>query len=209
MARKLLLISYFFLSASLAHAEERWSSDRSKEHPPASSENRIIKWCRDDGKHERFASANLDIKGYKPCGELQVPVNCDPAGQRMISKTGKPPEAYKDCGVGPRIVVKRTDGGTIEGDVSADSPDALTSRERADLNREMKHAEKEQEKSLEIQMGKALDNMVKAIMGANGMLGGSSAAPQLSDRQVQEMLRYVDPQSQPELKRLLQPNRRR
>jgi len=69
------------------------------------SSNKIIKWCGKDKNDVRFSSANLKVKGYEPCGEPEVRVSCDPAGNKFYSQGEGSPHSYQDCGVGPRIVI--------------------------------------------------------------------------------------------------------
>lgn len=69
--------------------------------------NDIVKWCEEDGEGVRYASANIDLKGYDKCGELKAQKTCDASGQRFISPSSTAPHGYLDCEIGPRIYVRR------------------------------------------------------------------------------------------------------
>jgi len=88
-------------------AENEWTVEGNQDLPPTNPENRIIKWCKLDGSHVRFASANLKLKGYEPCGKLTSHTSCDAGGTRMISKDANRPSGHLDCGRGPRIQISR------------------------------------------------------------------------------------------------------
>ena len=109
--------------------------------PPSSAENRIIKWCADVGTHVRYASANIQLKNYSPCGEVKTAMSCDAVGNRMISPGGDVPYGHRDCSLGKRLVVIRHDP------VEPTSPTGgLSSNEQHALNREFKQLQRDQEK---------------------------------------------------------------
>ena len=205
-----------FFSTSIVRAEDGWGIDPKKEHPPMSSQNRIIRWCSNDGKKERFASANLAVEGFHPCGELKTPVSCDPVGQRMIGNNGQPPEVYKDCSLGPRIVVHKSDGVKIgSAALQGENPEPISSLEQAALQRDVKNAAKDQESSTQAQLERMVDGILQSMLiaqsqamdsqgytskGAPGNRGGYG----FTDDQIDDMVRYVDPKYQAQLKKVLQ-----
>ena len=71
--------------------------------------NEIRKWCK-EGSAERYTSANLTVQGYQSCGTLSVSQSCDASGQRFISPSNSPAPhySYKDCNLGPRIVLEKS-----------------------------------------------------------------------------------------------------
>ncbi len=204
-----IVILFALVATSPASAADGWGIDPAKEHPPASSQNRIIRWCSADGKKERFASANLAVEGFQPCGELNTPVACDPVGQRMIGKSEKPP-IYKDCSVGPRIVVHKADGIKIGSAALAGEPlGPLSPDEQAALKRDVKSAEKDQSTDTQMQLEKMVDGILQSMLvadakgsGARGA-AGSKGGYGFSDDEIDDMVRYVDPKFQDHLRRVL------
>ena len=207
-----LISTAVFLLASAAPASaegEVWSLEASKEHPGIDSENRIIRWCSDDQTKSRYASANIQLKGYQPCGELNIPVNCDPSGQRLISKDANLPYAYKDCGVGPRIQMRRSAHEEIHSETPDTSVDPLSSREKSDLAKDVKGIEQAQGQDLEMQLQKMLDgimgqmiNQVSSMKISNKGARGGVKIP-ISDKDAEMLIRYVDPQQQDQLRQIL------
>lgn len=201
---------------SFARAEDGWGVDPKKEHPPVSSQNRIIRWCANEGSKERFASANLAVEGFHPCGELNTPVSCDPVGKRLIGKNGQPPEIYKDCSVGPRIVVHREDGVRIgSAALQGENPEPISGIEQAALQRDVKNAAKDQASNTQAQLERMVDGILQSLLtaqaqglesqgftskGAPGNRGGYG----FTDDQIDDMVRYVDPKYQAQLKKALQ-----
>ncbi len=140
--RRVITVALLLSSAAgSAHAEDTFALNRPT-LPPSSAENRIIKWCAESGTHTRYASANIQLKGYAPCGEVKTAVRtCDAVGNRMISPGGEVPYGYRDCSLGKRLVVIRHD--------PLDPPNddrGLSSAEQHALNREFKQIQKDQEK---------------------------------------------------------------
>ncbi|MCB0346396.1 MAG: hypothetical protein KDD66_14850 [Bdellovibrionales bacterium] len=76
---------------------------------PLLGANSIVKWCEKDGEGVRYASSNIDLKGYVKCGELQASKTCDAVGNRFFSPQSdkKSPHGYLDCNIGPRIQIER------------------------------------------------------------------------------------------------------
>lgn len=128
------------LHAPQAHAQDSFALNRPA-LPPSSAENRIIKWCADRGTHTRYASANIQLRGYTPCGEVKTAMSCDSVGNRMISPSGAVPYGHRDCALGKRLVV-------IRHDEVAPSPDdrGFSSAEQHAMNREFKQLQRDQEK---------------------------------------------------------------
>ena len=75
MVKIVFLASIFFIFPSAAWAQ-------------SGSSDKIIKWCADEGTHVRYASANIQLKGYTPCGQLSASRRCDDNGRRFISAGG-------------------------------------------------------------------------------------------------------------------------
>lgn len=241
----LLVAAIAMLSTSVAIAADGWATDSSKEHPAPSAENRIIRWCSTDGKQERFASANIDLTGYAPCGELSTPIYCDASGRRMIGGSNHPP-VYKDCSVGPRIVVERTDGIEIDREaLESEPPTTMGSEESRMLKKEVRAVANEQEKDPEIQVQRMLDGVIgnllsvipkqtdnkssglnnsrlnssklngsklpssklqRSKLGGGAMGGAMSGVMGLSEDQINQLIRYVDPQHQQQLEEILKNN---
>lgn len=86
-----------------------WDMNTGQDLPPVPEENRIIKWCKKDGAGVRYASANLEIPGYEPCGKLEVEMTCDAGGGRHIGSAVAGQYGNRDCALGPRIFIERTD----------------------------------------------------------------------------------------------------
>lgn len=134
-----------------------------------SAENRIIRWCSSDDSKIRFASANITIAGFRPCGELKTRVTCDAVGNRLIGDQGNVPYDHKDCGEGPRLLVIAHDPpsppeGTFE-------PSPLTSKERADLTRDLREIEQAQEKREQKQIQAILNRVVGELLGGSDLAG--------------------------------------
>jgi hypothetical protein len=189
---------------------EHWTTDVKNEHPAPSVENRIIRWCSDSNSAERYASANIDIAGFHPCGEIKTAVTCDPSGRRMISKNNTAvPYAFKDCDIGERISVVRTDGWLPE-KVNAAEPTAavppLSADERRNLTHDVKRVEQGQSEDLEIQLQKIMDTLLSGMLSRMPAQQNDRSRPGksgLSDRQIDDLIRYVDPSMQQKLRDVL------
>lgn len=116
------------LASSLAHADD-WDTNTGQDLPPIPEENRIIKWCKKDGNGVRYASANLEIPGYEPCGKLEVEMTCDAGGGRHIGSAVAGQYGNRDCALGPRIIIQRTD--SIEPQETNQTSEGEASREVA------------------------------------------------------------------------------
>ena len=183
---------------SEAQALDEWSTEAKKQHAPENPRNRIIKWCSLDGTKSRWASANLEIKGYEPCGTLQAATTCDAGGNRMIGKTDERPYTHRDCGVGERIVIIRhdppdTDTGNTLADYAEEAlgkPElALSAEESRKLEREIKDAEKELEGSLDYQLQKIGDQLLQQFLSPTG----SKKKTKLSQKDQEVLDKFSDP----------------
>ncbi len=195
-----LTLGMLLLGAQSALADQ-WSLSGDLEHPPAQPNNRIIKWCADDSDHERWASANIKLKGYAPCGKLSSVSTCGASGQRLIGSTdAKRPNDHRDCGVGPRIlIINHDEEDTIDTSNVAESPEDITplsSKEQQDLKREFKLAKKQQDSDPMMQMQKMADLLLQQLLMGNGQ------KPK-SDRELNKMLKHVDPKTRKAIKQLL------
>ncbi|MFN8392190.1 MAG: hypothetical protein U0136_17995 [Bdellovibrionota bacterium] len=194
---------------------EQWTEQASNQHPAVGAHNRIIRWCSSEGKPERFASANISLKGYQPCGELQTPISCDPSGRRYISKDANTPYAYKDCGTERIHMPRRKDlpfdeHGNPIGDVAqqANGADPLSTNEAASLRRDVKKIEAAQSQDLDMQIEKMLSSMMNQMISGANVNRGGKAAPRgralVDERQLEMLMRYVDPQQQERFRALMQ-----
>lgn len=190
--------------------DDSWTIDLNKQHPPVSQENRILKWCADAGDGVRFASANIELKGYHPCGELQTAMQCDPSGARMINPGGEFPSTYRDCSLGPRISVVRRDplpavapdglgeappGSSPEGSATNEG---LSPGEQRRLKREFSAAQQQQERAEQ----KEIEQAMKAVLGAFGglqnadperrrNLGSSGSTARNQQQQIEQLMRLM------------------
>lgn len=183
-----------------AENDDAWTVDITKQHPPISQENRIIKWCAESGDGVRYASANIELKGYKPCGELKTAMQCDPAGARMINPAGDFPSSYRDCSVGPRIKIERHDPLPLQEPSELGTPSALAANgglspdETRRLKREFTAAQEQQER----QEQKEMQQTLQAVFGAFGGLPGvegkrrpSGAMRGKQQDQIQELMKLM------------------
>ena len=130
MLRTFYFIGFFFILVLHAHADQHeWTVSERDMRRIVGAENQIVKWCREDGSPGvRYASANIDLSGYKRCGELEASLTCDATGRKFITK-GKTPHGYQNCDVGPRIYIER-DGEPLKPTTEVAAPD----RSLDDLN---------------------------------------------------------------------------
>lgn len=202
----LLIGTFCFLpEAPLAEADN-WTTEASQEHAPQSPENRIIKWCNEDDSHVRYASANLKIKGYVPCGKLSVSATCDATGNRMISKDNERPHGHLDCSVGPRIFIMRHSEGDII-DTSAVPEDGeeikpLSYQEKKALKEEMEQASKSQRNNPGQQLQNLVENMIKTMLSSNPRKQ-NSRQQRKAKKQVDEALKSMDPHTREALQKFL------
>ncbi len=183
---------------------DAWTVDISKQHPPLGQENRIIKWCADDSDGVRYASANIELKGYHPCGELHTTMQCDPSGARMINPPGDFPPAYRDCSIGPRIKVTRHDPLPEPADTNVDATElaqgaGLSADEQRRLKREFAAAQADAEKREEREMQEAMRAIFSAFGGTaindgtspGRSRGSSRTVPRDQQKQLQDILRLI------------------
>ncbi|MDD2943248.1 MAG: hypothetical protein PHC51_09820 [bacterium] len=90
---------------------DSFNVQRSSGYTGEEPENAIIKWCSDrDSTKIRYASANIDLAGWSPCGEIETLAYCDASGgRRYFSPESEVPHGYRLCSEGPRIYVKLHD----------------------------------------------------------------------------------------------------
>jgi len=144
-----LLSSLLLLVPTPALAADQWSYQEHTQDDPTPPRDRIIKWCNDSGQ-VRYASANIKLKEYKPCGKIDTTATCDPSGNRFIGgNDSKKPYTYKNCNIGKRIEItnyKREDTDTPEG-VTTSSPNdpikPLSPSEEEQLRKDMKKAKQQ------------------------------------------------------------------
>lgn len=183
---------------------EQWSLDGEGEHPPPAPENRIIKWCSEDGSHVRYASSNIEIKGYTPCGKVGATTTCDASGNRMISKDPNRPHDHLDCGVGPRIfIMNHHEDDTI--DLSALPEDdeqvgAMTEAEKRALEKEVQEAYK---RDPNLQLQHVAERLIRMMFAANPLDNKSKRERRNTRKQADEILKSFDPQTREALEKFL------
>ncbi|MCB0325233.1 MAG: hypothetical protein KDD69_16735 [Bdellovibrionales bacterium] len=195
----LILTPLLLLVLSATAVADQWSLDGEQEHPPAQDRNRIIKWCSEDGTKTRFASANIKLKGYSPCGTLKANATCDAGGTRIIGKADERPTGHRDCAIGPRIlIINHSEEDTIDRTHAADNPEditAMSSSEEAAMKRELEAAERQQANDPALQLQKFADLLLQQ------MLTGTPGKQ--NPRELDKMLQHVDPKTRESLKQLL------
>lgn len=108
----LLLFHSMLLAPGMLLAEEgaeRWTVEPTEADLAPLASGQVLKWCEPNGKKVQYSTRV--VPGYRLCGDLTASRSCDPSGRRFITPPGakERPYAYKDCGVGRRIYVKRHD----------------------------------------------------------------------------------------------------
>lgn len=90
---------------------DSFNVQRSSGYAGDEPENAIIKWCSDrDSSRVRYASANIDLAGWSPCGEVKTLAYCDASGgRRYLLPDAEVPYGYRPCSEGSRIYVKLHD----------------------------------------------------------------------------------------------------
>ena len=209
------LLSGLFIICSLAictssSGADEWTSETNKQHLPGSPENRIIKWCSTDGTKVRYASANLKIKEFEPCGTVNTTATCDPSGNRFISKDSERPPAHLDCAVGPRIYVvahhkdEQVDTSSLA--LSAEQLNALAPDERESLKRDLQQIEKDQEHDPSMQLQQSLAGLLQGYFGKSAGINSRSksrAAKAPPQDPVNQLLDQLSPDSRKQLEGLL------
>lgn len=189
-----------------------WSKDSSKEHDPPSSENRIVKWCSDEGQHVRYASANITLSGYHPCGTLGIHKTCDPSGNRFFGKADDSrPYAHQDCAVGPRIVIvnhgKKDIIDTSAVPKEGEEIGSLTDDEQQALKEEMDKAAKvHSQHDPVVEMQKLIGLLQAGLFPTRP--GNDKQQQQIIDAQkeLQKILKSFDPQTKKVLESFLNIN---
>ena len=212
------IISIFSLSVLLAAlipisaSADEWSLENGKEFPPEQPENRIIKWCSEDGKKTRYASANLKIKGFKPCGRVSTSKTCDAGGNRLIGKGKDLPRDHKDCSVERIFIVNYGEDDTVDR-TNMVKPDEdvkpLSEDELAALQREVKNAKKKH-KSPQAQMQSIMNAFSRSMSQNNRNKSKQRRRQSKRERErmlksIEEMLKGYDPSIQKAVKELMDP----
>jgi hypothetical protein len=213
-----LTLSIFSAFSVRAALSEQWSIENDKQHPPVAASNRIIKWCQDKGNKTRYASANLKIKGFSPCGAISPSITCDPSGNRMIG-SGERPRAHKDCAVGPRIVIINHDSSDIVDtqNLASSSEDIkpLSSKERSDFSRALKESQRKQNQQYVDQMREVTKLLMSGLLGVDSSpyTFNNTKRPKSkyerrreqrkAKKQLKEMLKQLDPASRKALEGML------
>lgn len=196
----------------------------SRQHSPDGAENRIIKWCQEGGSHIRYASANIKLAGYRPCGGLETSAACDASGNRLIGKSPDKAYGYRDCGT-PRIFISNYSEDDVVDTSNAfrpedekDQVEPLSSRERQDLERAFKEIKTEQDPALALQAQisqviQHIFSQMGAVPSGNGNSGSRSKQfkePQFKNqnqqelrRRLEELLKGMDPQTRRSVEQML------
>jgi len=156
----LLKIVSIILILNLNAWADNWSFNNKKNLPAQKDENRIIKWCdKETGKKTRYASANVELAGYKPCGAIKSIDVCDANGNKFLGDVPKK-GIFTQCSSGE--IVK--DGETIIGNDTTIVFDnkGLSDKE---LEREIKKVAKAHNSDPDIQMQMLADNVIKGFFG--------------------------------------------
>jgi len=183
---KAFALTIVVLHASLALAEDdQWTigpesaqgtpqgATAQQEKPlPAGS---ILKWCEENGKKVRYSQTF--VPGYRLCGEVETSTLCDPSGRRFISSPGAPTPsiAYKDCSLGERIKVVRSEPlPTPEPGELPPLPSAepMTRAEKAAAKKDLARIQKDQEGELAREIQGIMQELSKAMNGLGGSKDG-------------------------------------
>ncbi len=155
----LKIVSIILILTSSTWAEN-WSFNDKQNLPAQKDENRIIKWCdKETGKKTRYASANIELAGYKPCGAIKSIDVCDANGNKFLGDTPKK-GIFTQCR--SEEIVSRE---TIKNDetiISNNSSSGLSDRE---LEREIKKVAKAHNSDPDVQMQLLADNVIKGFFG--------------------------------------------
>ena len=204
------------LTTPVALSDE-WSQGETEELPARSPENRIIKWCQKDGSHQRYASANLRLKGYEPCGKLKAFMTCDAGGNRMFGSDENRPKGHLDCGIGPRIMIINYDeDDVVDKSAMASSTDQikeLSTAERKNMKDELARLKKQQQMAPQeaaAQLQAVIDALTKylaaqqggGLAGARAGAGKKKGAREL-EKELTKILEGLDPQTKKRVKRVL------
>jgi hypothetical protein len=135
---------------------DNWSINEKLELPPEQSENRIIKWCDNEtGKNIRFSSANIEIKGYHPCGAIVSTDTCDENNNKIL---GNPKSGiFKSCEKNQNNYQDNSEGQSSNGQKSYTG---LNHSELKELKFAMKKAAEKQNSSPEVQLQILADQLL-------------------------------------------------
>ena len=204
MPRKKLLLSIYFLSlpSALPCYAENWGMNGKNELPPASNENRIIKWCDDQrGENIRFSSANIKVKGYHPCGSIVSSSRCDGEGNKVL---GNPKSGiFTDC------KDKKNDSVISQPSDSNSSVKPLSHSELSQLKSVMKKAADKQNAEPEVALQMLADKLMATFMGAGqekDLL--KTLTSQDTQKMMQEFMSKLEkslPQMDPESRKFVEP----
>ena len=188
----LKIVSIILLSFSTCHADN-WSINQKKALPGEKDENRIIKWCdKETGKKVRYASANIALKGYEPCGSIKSVDVCDENGNKFLGQVPKK-GIFSQCNA-PLVKEQEvndqseTDFTNTEGTNSKESfsDDDISLNE---LKREIKKVEEIHNSDPEVKMQILADNLMKGIFGK----GNKNLADLLDKKKQKEMFKQFVP----------------
>lgn len=176
---------------------DNWGLNDKNELPAESSENRIIKWCSDtDENNSRYASANIKVSGFHPCGLIVSSDVCDGENNKIL---GTPKSGiFKQCSPSQSREEKKTK--TNQG---------LSYTELKELKAAMKKAAKKQNSDPEIQLQILTDQLLAYFMGEDKdkklqNLSNPEELKKLTQSFV-EKLEQALPMLDPQSKKLIEP----
>ncbi len=151
------IISTILFLAPLSHADN-WSINEKKALPAQRDENRIIKWCdKETGKKVRYASANIGLDGYEPCGAIKTVDVCDANGNKFLGKVPKTGVFTKCSAPIIKDIVNSNDN--LPSENFSDDIDLN------ELKKEIKKVEKIHNSDPEVKMQILADNLLNGVLG--------------------------------------------
>lgn len=185
-----LVFSKLFFVAFAFAQNDSWAVEREREFPPTEQENRILKWCKVDSPSApaRYASANIELKGYAPCGELNSEVTCDAVGNRMLGKMTRPYD-HKSCSVGPRISIFKGSVASFFEKPEETSSEKLNPGEERKLKKEINKASVDQQKKEQ----QELTQFLNTVLGGSGSNNSSKSFPGsiIGRKQIEEIVKQL------------------
>ena len=179
----LKIISIILFIFSTCHADN-WSLNEKKALPAEKDENRIIKWCdKETGKKIRYASANIALAGYKPCGAIKSIDVCDENGNKFLGQVPK------------KGIFSKCSAPLIKDEIKTNTEEDLASEnfsEDLDLNqlkKEIKKVEEIHNSDPEVKMQILADNLMKGFFGK----GNKNLADLLDKKKQKEMFKQFVP----------------
>lgn len=187
------------------HADQ-WAVGEAREHEPASPENRIIKWCNESSNKTRYASANIKLAGWQPCGKLLASKTCDASGNRMISTDQQRPNGQLDCGIGPRItVINHAEGDIIDTSALA-GPEhqagPMSASEEAAFRDKLKQINDKNAASPAAQIQQIVNTMLKNLSSPQSGRPNPKDAKKLQT-ELDSLLKQIDPNTRQTLEQLM------